>query len=93
MTMTPAQAYDALEALQKSRISVKYHKRFLERINFEEGSPSIADQVKALEAEYLEITGQAPGKDQNSESNLDPEMKDYLQEKFPRDPGQKPESD
>ncbi|MFC2112108.1 hypothetical protein ACFLTA_02475 [Bacteroidota bacterium] len=89
--MTAANYYDSLIALQKSQISPKYHKRFLERISDEEGSPSISDQVKALESEYLDITGVAPKVDQNSESTLDPEMKEFLQEKFPQN--QNPEAE
>lgn len=93
MSMTAAQAYDALEALRKSKISENYRKRALERIDFD-SDVSIDDQVKALEAEYVEITtGQAPGKDQNSESSLDPEMKEFLQEKFPQEENQNSESE
>lgn len=91
--MDAAKVFDAIRLLEKSQISPKFHKRFAERLNYEEGAPSLEDQVKALEAEFLDITGQTPGKDQDSESKLDSEMKEYLGEKFPQDPNQESESD
>lgn len=88
--MNAEQAHDAMIALQKSQISPKFHKRFLERIDFKSGTP-IDDQVKLLESEFLEITGIAPKGGRNPGSKLDQDMKEFLEEKFPEEEKQESE--
>lgn len=80
----------ALESFKTSKVPEKLHQRWASRIDYE-GETPVEDQIKALEAEYLETHQEiittsvkdgtfVPGAPKKVEAA---EMAEYLDEKFP----------
>jgi hypothetical protein len=52
---TASKQSQATELLKNSKVPEKYQKKWINRINVDDEETSLEDQVKALEAEYLEM--------------------------------------
>ena len=93
----------AAALIKKSKIPEKvgkidnYHQKILSRINFDDESISLEDQVKAFEAEYLELKQEAINKGVESGDFVETgkgeagegDMGKFLDQKFPKEADKK----
>jgi len=78
---------DAAKLLKASKVPEKYQEKWINRIDLEDEENSVEDQIKGLEAEYLEIkqeivNSEAEGESKGGETT-DTDMDTFLDEEFP----------